>query len=96
MKIVEVHWLDSARGNSHWEDEIVTDIEDMKCSSVGYLFKETDDFIALVSHIGTERKDYLYTLQIPKGAITSIQVIADTLVTGEIPKDTGGKIEPTE
>lgn len=74
LRIIEVEWLDAHRkdgwSNNHeidtWDDR------DGFVKQIGYLYKETKDWLYMVSGHGNEKPDdpgYLCTHKIPQGMI---------------------------
>ncbi len=52
MKPELIEWLDSFGAGPQWTEfeEIDNDVE-IRCSSVGYVIKETDQYVVIVPHI---------------------------------------------
>lgn len=76
-RIVEVEWIDSA-SMPGWKstEEIDFTLKENKeciCTSIGYLYKEMDDAICLVSAINHTGEQVDNTFIIPKSVIKSIK-----------------------
>lgn len=66
-ELVLVEWIDSVgtAGVDVWTD--VSEVKDFnicKCLSIGWLFKETDEYIVIVPHIGQEKDDSMEDNQV--------------------------------
>ena len=76
LPLVRITWTDSASLGGHWADK--TDVEDLKTEiidSVGFVFKETDDSVTIVAHVGEDQVGG--TMCIPKIAIVSRRTISE-------------------
>ena len=70
MKLVKVAWLDSRGCHDHWAT--LDDLREAKpCIiwSVGWVIAETDEYIQIVPHLGTDPDQGCGDMVIPKIAI---------------------------
>jgi len=82
MKLVLIHWNDSARCVHEWERrEGLEEFPDtpMRCQSVGFVFKENKEAVFLISTLGNDdagnQEQFVGGLVIPKSAITEMKVL---------------------
>lgn len=79
MKIVKVTWLDTNENSvGGWIDK--EELDRAKCCSVdslGWLYKETDDYVVILADKDTHNEDDLFGRSqiIPKGVIINIDYI---------------------
>lgn len=79
MKIVKVTWLDTNENSvGGWIDK--EELDRAKCCSVdslGWLYKETDDYVVILADKDTYDEDNLFGRSqiIPKGVIKNIDYI---------------------
>ena len=79
MKIVKVTWLDTNENSvGGWIDK--DELDRAKCCSVdslGWLYKETDDYVVILADKDTYDEDDLFGRSqiIPKGVIKNIDYI---------------------
>ncbi len=79
MKIVKVTWLDTNENSvGGWIDK--EELDRAKCCSVdslGWLYKETDDYVVILADKDTYDEDDLFGRSqiIPKGVIKNIDYI---------------------
>ena len=73
--VVQVSWVDSEQSVSGWVP--VTDIprESVPCVSVGYLVRQTEDYIALSMSYDEQNENIMGWHTIPKVAITGVDVL---------------------
>lgn len=74
MKLVKVAWLDSRGCHDHWA--VLEDLREAKpCIiwSVGWVIAETDDYIQICPHIGTDPDQGCVDMVVPKIAIQEIE-----------------------
>jgi hypothetical protein len=76
FKLVLIEWVDSY---SVYEQrdfiKYIKDPEIVKCKSVGFLIKETDESILILPHISNENEAGMGGICIPKISITKITEI---------------------
>ena len=72
---VEIEWYDTQTFHDWLEDEEIDRRlkEPMVVTSIGYLYSETKEYVAIVQSISLESKDGI--LQIPRRSIKSIKRI---------------------
>ena len=76
MKIVVIDWVDSVRA-SDWVLMEDVDEKPVNCTSVGFLLKETDDYITIAQNYGLEPEQICNLITIPKCSIRNIREIKD-------------------
>lgn len=69
--IVEVTWTDAVDMASGWSEDVTVELR--LTTTVGYLVKETDEAVALVSIINTEHVSH--GIVIPKASISNTRVL---------------------
>jgi hypothetical protein len=70
LPLVEVVWSDIVASSSWYDDKDVTEMRPEKCVSVGFLVRETEELVTLVSTYSPEGDDrWANTICIPKGCI---------------------------
>lgn len=73
MRLVLVEWVDSRGVSQGWEE-----LDDMKkrefcvVRSAGWLFQNTDEFIQIVPHMGTNPDQGCGDMVIPRSAVLSV------------------------
>jgi uncharacterized membrane protein YcgQ (UPF0703/DUF1980 family) len=71
MKAVQIVWLDSA-STDKWTRSDVEDLSPVTITSIGYIVKETDDYLAITHSIDTHEGrliQFAGFITIPKAAI---------------------------
>jgi len=74
MKALLVEWIDSASDHG-WEKIKDSEIEHESCITLGFLVKESEDFIMIAHSIDQANDSANGRIQIPKVAIKSRKVI---------------------
>jgi len=65
MEIIQIHWIDTSSIEGWHDRDIVDDPIDFNCHSVGYLLKETREYIMIAqSYQPDQFGDLLYIPQI--------------------------------
>ena len=70
-KLVLIEWLDAISHNGSWfstEDELLPS----KCHSVGWVLKETSEYIHVAAHFSNDGEDMGGDICIPRGCIISV------------------------
>ncbi|MDR0250209.1 MAG: hypothetical protein LBI35_02695 [Burkholderiales bacterium] len=76
-KVFFIEWLDAFGCPAGWEFEDEAETKVTAITSVGFLVKETDDFVCLAPHVsGSDRRQIAGHISIPKKAILKIEVIS--------------------
>ena len=71
-KIVKIEWLDSKTASHEWED--IEDLEPLElaiCTTVGFIFEETKDYITIVPTVSEGH--ILGRLSIPRKCIKKLR-----------------------
>lgn len=76
MKIVVIDWVDSVRA-SDWV--LMEDVNEkpVNCTSIGFLLKETDDYVTIAQNYGLEPEQICNLITIPKFSIRNIREIKE-------------------
>lgn len=72
MKAVKVEWLDICSGTPNWARLDDLEVCPLKCESVGWLIKETEDYISIAQNYCEEEKLVSDTMTFPKKIVTKI------------------------
>jgi len=72
MKAVKVEWLDIASGTIHWTDFDDLEFGPLECESVGWLVKETDEYIAIAQNYNKENDLIADTMTFPKSVVVKM------------------------
>lgn len=72
MKAVKVEWLDICSGTPNWARLDDLEVGPLKCESVGWLVKETDEYICIAQNYNEEENLVADTMTFPKAIITKI------------------------
>lgn len=86
MNVEHITWIDSASGLSTWsllEDIDKADLEPTDISTVGFVIKETVEYIVVALNFGNNPPQYSNTITIPISAITSREKIFEYKMKGE-------------
>lgn len=75
-KIIVIEWIDSVRA---FDWTLIEDVDEksLDCVSVGFLLKETDDYVTIAQNYGLEPKQVCNLITIPKCSIRNIKEIKD-------------------
>ena len=76
MKIVVIDWVDSVRA---FDWTLMEDVDEkpVNCTSVGFLLKETDDYVTIAQNYGLEPEQVCNLITIPKCSIRNIREIKE-------------------
>lgn len=72
MKAVKVEWLDTCSGTPNWAQLDNIEVGPLKCESVGWLIKETEDYISIAQNYCEEENLVADTMTFPKKIVTKI------------------------
>lgn len=72
MKIVFIKWIDSVR-SFDWTLLEDVDSNSMDCESVGFLIKETREYVTIAQNYGLKPEQVCNLITIPKCSIISIK-----------------------
>lgn len=72
MKIVFIKWIDSVR-SFDWTLLEDVDANFMDCESVGFLIKETGEYVTIAQNYGLKPEQVCNLITIPKCSIKSIK-----------------------
>lgn len=75
-KIVLIDWKDSVK-NSDWTLMEDVDEKPVNCISIGFLLKETDDYVTIAQNYGLEPEQVCNLITIPKCSIKNIMEIKE-------------------
>ncbi|MCM1513357.1 MAG: hypothetical protein NC112_09680 [Oxalobacter formigenes] len=82
MKVELIKWIDTFGCPLGWEFEDEFETKTTKVRSVGFVLKETEEFIVLVPHIsGSERRQLAGHISIPRQQIISRTIIFSSAVS---------------
>ena len=73
-KIIVIDWVDSIRS---FDWTLIEDVDEnsLECVSVGFILKETDDYITIAQNYGLEPEQVCNLITIPKCSIKNIREI---------------------
>ena len=76
MKIVLIEWVDSVRA---FDWSLLEDVDEksMDCISVGFLLKETDNYVTIAQNYGLKPEQVCNLITIPKCSIKNIRKIKE-------------------
>lgn len=73
-KIIVIDWVDSIR-DFDWTPIEDVDENSLDCVSVGFMLKETDDYVTIAQNYGLEPEQVCNLITIPKCSIKNIREI---------------------
>ena len=74
MKVVVIDWVDSVRAFD-WTLLEEVDEKSLDCISVGFLLKETDNYVTIAQNYGIKPEQVCNIITIPKCSIKNIREI---------------------
>lgn len=74
FKLAKVCWIDSRGASSNWRHfEDIHQDGICRCWSVGWVIKETDEYVQICPHIGHDPEQGCGEMTIPKVAVVSME-----------------------
>lgn len=72
MEAVKIEWLDICSGTPNWACLDGLEVGPLKCESVGWLIKETDEYICIAQNYNPEENLVADTMTFPKAIVTKV------------------------
>jgi len=73
MKIVRIEWLDICHGQTNWSFIDQLDLGPLECVSVGFLIKETDEYISIAENYNESEGLVADTMTFPKAIVKKVE-----------------------
>ena len=78
MKIAKIDWLDICSATTNWTDLNDLEVSPLQCSSVGYVVKETEDYICIAQNYNESGNLVADTMTFPRSIITNFVYLKDS------------------
>lgn len=73
MKIVKIEWLDICHGTPNWSHLDSLEVGPLECVSVGFLIKETDEYICIAENYNESENIVADTMTFPKAIVSKVE-----------------------